>query len=138
MAIRAPCVVDFSGTYDGLNGTLIVTVLSNGLTLFYQLDARSPIVFGASRVTFVPVYIGPQVNYPQTPAEMQAAVLPSSFNCPELDTHCTGFKVYGRVRSIPVASMRSISRRARISICHSIAGAQAATATCIYGRLRGG
>lgn len=81
---------DFDGTYDPLSGTLVVTVLSNGLSLFYQLQASTPVVFGSSRIHFVPVYIGPQVHYPQTPEEMLAGVTPGGFNYPELDVRRYG------------------------------------------------
>ncbi len=67
---------DFDGPYDVVQGTLVIAVLANGGSLFFQLTTANPIQIDTSPLTFAPFYIGAQVNYPQTPVEVLAGVPP--------------------------------------------------------------
>ena len=66
---------DFDGSYDCVEGTLVIALLNNGQALIFQLVTPSPVI-GTTPLVFMPFWQPPNVTYPQTPAEALAGVSP--------------------------------------------------------------
>lgn len=76
--------LDFDGYRDVVNGTLIVVPFSIGTCVFYSTQCSDQqVIPGTSAITFG-LLANPNVNYPRTQAEINAAVTPTNYAYPAL------------------------------------------------------
>lgn len=109
---------DFDGSYDVVQGTLIVVFLPNGLTIFYQLITANPII-GTTVLVFAAVATSPNLNYPQTAAEGAAGVAIVNFGYPERDV-----RRYGN-NAIPGTTDMTAAFTAALKVCQQLVPAGA-------------
>ena len=67
---------DFDGTYDAVQGTLVVVYFPNSQATIFQLTTANPII-GTTPLNFAS-FVNPNQTYPQTPAEVLAGVTPAN------------------------------------------------------------
>jgi len=77
--------LDFDGTRDVVNGTLVVQLLANGNGAFYQTYCTDdPVIPGTSAIAFL-LRDNPNITYAQTAAEIAASIVPTNTGYPPYD-----------------------------------------------------